>query len=109
MENEDQLDAVFLALADRRRRAMLAELAAGPRAIGELAALGGWRMSAASKHIAVLEEAGLVFKSRRGREVICHMNFDVWRTVASYIALHAKFWAGRLDELENYIKEAGGE
>lgn len=109
MENEDQLDAVFLALADRRRRAMLAELAAGPRSIGELAAIGGWRMSAASKNIAALEEAGLVLKSRRGREVYCHMNFDMWRTVASYIALHAKFWAGRLDELESYIKEAGGD
>ncbi|WP_025896669.1 ArsR/SmtB family transcription factor [Kordiimonas gwangyangensis] len=108
MENDDQLDQVFMALADRRRRAMLAELAAGPRSIGELAALGNWRMSAASKNIAVLEAAGLVFKARRGREVICHMNFDVWRTVAGYIARHAKFWAGRLDELESYIKEAGG-
>lgn len=49
-----------------------------------------------------------MFKARRGREVICHMNFDVWRTVAGYIARHAKFWAGRLDELESYIKEAGG-
>lgn len=109
MENEDHLDAVFMALADRRRRAILAELAAGPRSIGDLAEIGGWRMSAASKNIAVLEAAGLVLKSRQGREVYCYMNFDVWREVASYIALHAKFWAGRLDELEAYIKEAGGE
>ncbi|WP_417462465.1 ArsR/SmtB family transcription factor [Kordiimonas sp.] len=98
-----------MALADHRRRAMLAELAAGPRSIGDLAKIGGWRMSAASKNITVLETAGLVLKSRRGREVYCHMNFDVWRTVAGYIALQAKFWAGRLDELEGYIKEAGGE
>jgi DNA-binding transcriptional ArsR family regulator len=109
MENEDQLDAVFFALSDRRRRHLLAELAAGPKAVSELASLSNLKLSATSKHIAALEAADLLFKTRRGREVYCHLNFDVWRAVASYIAMHAKFWAGRLDELEHYLKDAGAD
>ena len=109
MENEAQLDALFHALADRRRRFLLSELAAGPRSVSELANSMGLKMSASSKHIATLEAAGLILKTRRGREIYCHMNFDMWHVVAAYIALQAKFWAGRLDELENYLKEAGGE
>jgi DNA-binding transcriptional ArsR family regulator len=106
MEIDDQLDAVFFALSDRRRRQLLSELAAGPKAVTELASIAGLKLSATSKHIAALEAANLLFKTRRGREVYCHLNFDVWRSVASYIAMHAKFWAGRLDELENYLKDA---
>jgi DNA-binding transcriptional ArsR family regulator len=109
METEDQLDAVFFALSDRRRRQLLAELAAGPCAVSALAATLKLKLSATSKHIAALEAADLLFKTRRGREVYCHLNFDVWRRVAGYIALHAKFWAGRLDELEHYLKEAGAD
>lgn len=109
METDDQLDAVFLALSDRRRRRMLAKLSAGPRAVTELAALVQLKLSATSKHVAALEAADLLFKTRRGREVYCHLNFDVWRVVASYVAMHAKFWAGRLDELEAYLKEAGAD
>lgn len=106
MENEERFDAIFTALADRRRRAMLELLAREPKAVSELARFTGLNMSAASKHIALLEQAGLVLKGRSGREVICHMNFDVWKAVASYVAMHAQFWAGRLDELERYLGEA---
>jgi DNA-binding transcriptional ArsR family regulator len=109
MENDEHLDAVFYALADRRRRQLLAELAAGPKPVSALAAALGLRISAMSKHIAVLETAGLVVKTRRGRQIYCHLNFDAWRVVAQYIAMHAKFWSGRLDELETYLKEAGAQ
>jgi len=109
MENEDHLDAIFSALADRRRRHMLACLAEGPKGIGALAHLGGLKISAASKHIALLEDAGLVLKGRKGREVICYMNYDVWKTVAGFVAMHAQFWAGRLEELDKYLKDAGHE
>ncbi len=109
MENEEHLDAVFYALSDRRRRHLLAELAEGPKPVSVLAEALGLKMSAMSKHIAVLETAGLVIKTRRGRQIYCHLNFDVWRVVAEYIAMHAKFWGGRLDELETYLKEAGAQ
>lgn len=109
METEDQLDAVFFALSDRRRRQLLAELAAGPKAVTELADIAQLKLSAASKHIAALEAGGLLFKTRRGRVVYCHLNFDVWQAVTQYVAMHAKFWAGRLDELDSYLKEAGAK
>lgn len=104
METEDRLDAIFSALADRRRRLLLAELAVGPKSVSQLVELGGMKLSATSKHIALLEVANLLYKTRNGREVYCHLNADVWQEVANYIAMHAKFWAGRLDELEAHLK-----
>lgn len=105
MENDDKLDAVFFALSDRRRRRLMEELAAGPKTVSELAKAAGMRTSAASKHLAVLEAGRLLYKTRDGRQLYCHLNFDVWREVTSYVAMHAKFWAGRLDELETHLKE----
>lgn len=107
METERQLNAVFFALADQRRRALLAELAAGPRTVSQLALTNGRKLSATSKDLATLEAADLILKRRQGRVVYCHMNYDVWRVVAAYIAMHARFWAGRLDELESYLKDTG--
>ena len=109
METEDRLDAIFFALSDRRRRQLLAELAAGPKSVNQLAAIGQMKLSATSKHIAALEVAHLLYKTRNGREIYCHLNFDVWREVVNYIAMHAKFWAGRLDELEVHLNQTGGQ
>jgi len=107
MENNDQLSAIFYALSDTRRRRMLEGLAEAPKTVGALAELTGMRISAASKNIAVLEEAGLLYKSRQGRATLCHMNFDIWRSVAGYVAIHAQFWAGRLDELAQHLDKVG--
>ncbi|OJA05244.1 helix-turn-helix transcriptional regulator [Halomonas sp. QHL1] len=107
MENDERLDAVFFALSDKRRRLLLAELAAGPRSVSELATITGMKLSATSKHIALLEAGSLLFKTRHKREVYCHLNFDVWQEVTSYIAMHAKFWSGRIDELEAHLKDTG--
>lgn len=107
MENEERLDAVFFALSDNRRRRFLEELAAGPKSVGQLAAASGMKLSAASKHVAALEAGNLIYKTRHGREVRCHLHLDVWREVAGYMAMHAKFWTGRLDELENHLRETG--
>ena len=107
MEIDTRLDAVFFALSDSRRRWLLAELAAGPKSVSDLAATAGMKMSSASKHIAVLEAGHLLYKTRLGRHLYCHLNFDVWREVTSYVAMHAQFWAGRLDELEAHLKDTG--
>lgn len=109
MENDDRLDAIFFALSDRRRRLLLAELAAGPRPVSELALTIGMKLSATSKHIAILDAGNLLFKTRLKREVYCHLNFDVWQEVANYIAMHAKFWSGRIDELEVHLKSRGAQ
>lgn len=109
MENDAKLDAVFFALSDGRRRLLLAELAVGPRSISQLATTTGMKISATSKHITILEAGDLLFKTRKSREVYCHLNFEVWREVASYISMHASFWSGRIDELEIHLKASGAK
>lgn len=107
MENDSQLDRIFSALADRRRRAMLTELSEASKSVGELAKSFDLTMGAVSKHIAILERAGLITKSRRGRVVHCHMNLDTWLEVVKFMAMQTRFWERRLAELEDYIAEPG--
>jgi DNA-binding transcriptional ArsR family regulator len=108
MENDDQLDGVFFALSDARRRSILTELSENPKPVSELAESFDLTMGAVSKHIKILEQAGLIHKSKRGRQVYCHMNFDIWRTVAKFIAMQTRFWERRLNELESYIDTNSG-
>ncbi len=103
MESNMQLDKIFFALSDGRRRHILEELSDNQRTVGELAETLSMTLSAISKHIALLEKAGLIYKTKRGRIVYCHMNFDIWKEVTMYVGLHLKFWSARLDELENFV------
>jgi len=103
MENENLLDSIFFALSDSKRRSILTELSEESKSVGELAGSFDLTMGAVSKNITILEKAGLIHKSKRGRQVYCHMNFDVWRKVAQFIAMQTKFWERRLNELESYI------
>ncbi len=103
MESEKRLDHIFFALSDSRRRDILEELSEGKKSVGELAENSGMSLSAVSKSIKQLEMAGLIFKSKHGRTVYCHMNFDIWKEVTGYIGMHAKFWSNRLNELEEFI------
>ena len=103
MENDNQLDRIFFALSDAKRRSILTELSEESKSVGELANSFDLTMGAVSKNIIILEKAGLIHKSKRGRQVYCHMNFDIWRIVAKFIAMQTKFWERRLNELESYI------
>ncbi len=103
MENDDHLDAVFFALSDSKRRGILTYLSEGPKSVGDIAANFELTMGAISKNIKILETARLIHKRKQGRFVYCHMNFDIWRDVAKFIAMHARFWNSRLDELDAYI------
>lgn len=104
MENDNELDAIFFALSDRKRRSILTFLSEGSKSVGEIAVNFDLTMGAISKHIKIMEDARLIYKSKRGRFVYCHMNFDIWHNVAKFIAMHAQFWSSRLDELDDYIK-----
>lgn len=104
MENNENLDAIFFALADSKRRAILTFLSEGSKSVGEIAVNFDLTMGAISKNIKILETAQLIHKSKRGRFVYCHMNFEIWRDVAKFIAMHARFWGSRLDELDAYIE-----
>lgn len=94
------LDRVFHSLADPTRRSMLAALAHGPCSIGQLAAPHEMSFAAASKHVKVLEGAGLLQREVRGREHVCHLSASPLAAAHDFLASYATFWAARLDALE---------
>lgn len=99
------LDEVFAALADPTRRAMLSELAGGPRTVGELAAPHSMTLPAISKHLTVLRRAGLVSQQRSGRTQICAITPGALRDAGQWLQRHELFWAERIDSLEKYLED----
>ena len=106
MENESELDLIFFALSDSKRRLIITELSEESKSVGELAECFSLTVGAVSKNISILQNAGLIYKTRHGKQIYCHMNFDIWRKVAKFIAMHTRFWERRLDELADYIDAA---
>jgi DNA-binding transcriptional ArsR family regulator len=98
------LDNVFHALADPTRRAMLRSLAAGERNIGELAAPCKMSFAAASKHVKVLESAGLVRRRVEGRRHICRIATSPLAAADRWLRYYERFWNKRLDALEALLK-----
>ena len=101
----DPLDRVFSALSDPTRRAMLASLKSGERGIAELAQPHDMSLAGASKHVKVLEAAGLVRVQRRGRTRICTLNADPMARAEAWLATYAHFWNSRLDDLEAALRK----
>ena len=93
------LDRVFHALTDPTRRAMLHSLADGERAIGELAAPFAMSFAAASKHVKVLENAGLIRRQIRGRTHVCRLEAGPLAAANAWLAFYQRFWTDRLDVL----------
>ena len=98
------LDTIFHALGDTTRRAMLGELAAGERTVGELAAPFAMSLAAASKHIKVLEAAGLVRRDIRGRTHVCSLDPVPLMRADQWLGIYRRFWSGRLDALEKILR-----
>jgi DNA-binding transcriptional ArsR family regulator len=98
-----QLDRVFHALSDPTRRAMLARLSKGEATVSTLAAPFKTSLPAISKHLRVLEEAGLVKRDVRGREHHCSLEPRPLKTAAEWIEYHERFWESRLDVLEDLL------
>lgn len=96
----DRLDAVFHALSDPTRRAMLQDLSAGERLVGELAAPFSISLAAASKHIKVLEGAGLVRREVRGRAHVCRLDAEPMHAGMEWMRHYEAFWRKRIDVLE---------
>jgi DNA-binding transcriptional ArsR family regulator len=99
------LDSLFHALADPTRRAMLQSLAAGQRNIGELAAPHRMSFAAASKHVRVLEQAGLVNRRIIGRTHVCRIEPRALRRAEQWISARRNAWERRLDRLGQYLAE----
>lgn len=100
----DDLDALFRALADRTRRAMLDELAAAPRSVGELAAPHAMSLAAASKHIQMLERAGLIERTVEGRTHRCRLVAHPLHAGAEWLRHYERFWNQRLDALDALLR-----
>ena len=97
------LDSAFSALSDPTRRAIVERLARGPRRVTELAEPFEMSLAAVSKHIQVLERAGLVKRTREGREHVLSLDARPMREVARYASKFEKFWNERLDRLEAFV------
>jgi DNA-binding transcriptional ArsR family regulator len=93
------MDRVFHALANDARRDMLGRLAAGELTVGQLAGPLTMSLAAASKHVQVLERAGLVDRSVRGRQHICRLNPAPLESAFSWLRFYERFWHDRLDAL----------
>jgi DNA-binding transcriptional ArsR family regulator len=105
VENEAaQLDAVFHALSDATRRAMLHTLATGEKSVGELAAPFSMSLAGASKHVKVLEGAGLVRREIRGRTHLCRLDAARLAEAQAWLRYYERFWTGRLDALDALLR-----
>ena len=98
------LDLVFQALADTTRRTMLRRLADAPLTVGQLAEPFDMSLAAASKHIKVLERAGLVRREIQGRTHLCRLDARPMHGGMEWIRFYEKFWNERLDALEALLK-----
>lgn len=105
METKKRLDLIFSALADSRRRDMLEELSESKKSVGELAALFDLGLAGVSKHIKLLENADIIYKTKQGRTVYCQINVEIWQEISTYIGMQTTFWHNRLDELAEFIDE----
>ncbi len=100
---KQNLDATFAALADPTRRAILARLSSGEASVGELAEPFDMSLPAVSKHLKVLEAAGLLERRRDGRSFICRMQADPLDDAREWIERQRAFWEGSLDSLAGYL------
>lgn len=102
--SSDELDAVFRALADPTRRAMLRSLSGRPRTVGELAEPFEISLAAASKHIKALERAGLVQREVQGRTHVCRLDARPLHGGMEWMRHYERFWNGRLDALDALLR-----
>ena len=100
-----RLDTVFHALSDATRRGMLASLALGEKSVGELAQPFAMSFAGASKHVKVLEEAGLIRREVRGRTHICRLEPGPLASADQWLRYYERFWTGRLDALERLLRD----
>ncbi len=99
------MDSVFHALGDTTRRRMLRELSGGERTVSQLAEPFAMSLAAASKHIKVLESAGLLRREVRGRIHLCRLDPGPLATAHEWLGAYERFWTGRLDVLERLLRE----
>lgn len=101
----DPLSTTFSALADPTRRAILARLAIGETSVKELAEPFNMSLPAVTKHLRVLQRAGLITQGRQAQWRPCRLEARPLQEVADYIGQYRQLWEQRLDQLDSYLKE----
>jgi DNA-binding transcriptional ArsR family regulator len=101
----DRLSATFAALADPTRRAILARLALGETSVTELAEPFEMSLPAVSKHLKVLERAGLIARSREAQWRPCRIEPHALKDVDDWLARYRRFWDESFDRLDVYLQE----
>jgi DNA-binding transcriptional ArsR family regulator len=101
----DRLSATFAALADPTRRAILARLALGESSVTELAEPFAMSLPAVSKHLKVLERAGLIARGREAQWRPCRIEPRALKTVDDWLERYRRFWDESLDRLDDYLRE----
>ena len=102
---DDQLSITFAALADPTRRAILERLAGGETSVSELAEPFDISLPAISKHLKVLERAGLIARSRDAQWRPCRLDAGPLKEVADWVSEYKKFWEESFDRLDEYLRE----
>jgi DNA-binding transcriptional ArsR family regulator len=98
------LDAAYAALADPTRRAILARLALGEATVGEIAEPFPVTGPAISRHLKVLEGAGLIARTRRGQQLLCRLNPEGLQTAQEWLDQTRAFWTSTFDRLDEHLK-----
>ncbi len=101
----DHLDTTFAALADPTRRAILARLASGEASVTELAEPFAMSLPAISKHLKVLERAGLIARGREAQWRPCRLEAAPLEQAADWLEHYRRFWDQSLDRLEDYLRK----
>jgi DNA-binding transcriptional ArsR family regulator len=101
--SDDELDAVFAALADRTRRGILESLSGGDLAVSELAAPHDMSLPGFMKHLRVLEDARLISRTKEGRVVSCELSAAPMKEASVWMSRYEKFWTEKLDSLARYL------
>src|SRR3954463_1967081 len=105
MTPSDRLDAAFSALADPTRRAILARLATGEASVMELAEPFAMSQPAVSKHLKVLERAGLISRSREAQRRPCRLEPLRLKAISEWIGTYREFWEESYGRLDDYLEE----
>ncbi len=99
------LDAVLTAVADPTRRAILDQLARGPARVTDVAAPFAMSLAAVSKHVKILENAGLLKRTQKGREHTLKLNAAPLREIVRWTSHYERFWNDRLDRVETFFAD----
>lgn len=106
VNHSEQLDLTFAAISDPTRRRILSQLAEGEAAIMDLASPHSMSLPAISKHIRVLEKAGLLTRTKKGRVNYCYLNAQPLKDAGKWLVFYQRFWNTKLNALEKFLEES---